>query len=148
MRHGNSHSPSPGQPKALSLRGEEDTAKVGRWLRNKGILPKFIWHSPLPRAAQTAEILSEELGLSPDFMIIKKELAPEGTATEIAREIHGLNKEILIVSHLPLLKSLLSHFLDPEIDPEAFDFSTSTLCALEIIKGKNQWLWSQHPQDL
>jgi len=148
MRHGNSHSPTPGQPKALSPRGEKETAKIGRWLRKNGVYPQLLWHSPLPRAVQTAVLLSEELDLSPDLLILKKELTPEGNASEIAREIHLQNKETLIVSHLPLLKSLLSHFLDPEVDPEAFDFPTSSLCALEILKGKNHWLWSQHPQDL
>jgi phosphohistidine phosphatase SixA len=147
MRHGHSISPEPGKPKALSERGEKDAKAMGKALKKRNAAPAAIWHSPLPRAIQTAELVAEQLKFPAEEMREKKELVPEGNATFTLREVYEQTQDLLIVSHLPFLKSLMSHFADYDAHPEAFDFPTAGVAALEVGKGNAKLLWTLHPKD-
>ena len=148
MRHGNSVTSGPGHLKALSTRGEKEVSKVGGWLQKNKINPKAIWHSPLPRAAQTATLIQKAIGFPGEGLIEKPELVPEGNPTGIIREIYTQNSDLILVSHLPFLKGFACHFFDPETTPEAFEFHTAGICALDLVKGKSLWLWTLSPDDL
>jgi phosphohistidine phosphatase len=147
MRHGNAASPGPDQPSVLTSKGEKEAVKVGLWLRKKIQPPTLLWHSPLPRAAQTAGIIQREMGLPPGILVEKEELLPEGNAAETYRTLYKLKGDLMLVSHMPFLESLLGHFLNPEENPEAFDFPTAGIAALEVGKGNAKLLWTLHPKD-
>jgi phosphohistidine phosphatase len=148
MRHGNAASPGSGQPSVLTSKGEKETAKVGLWLRKNIQPPALLWHSPLPRATQTAEIIQREMELPLGTLVEKEELLPEGNAAETYRALYKLHLDLLLVSHMPFLESLLGHFLDSQENPEAFDFPTAGICAIETEKGKAKFMWALHPVDL
>ncbi len=148
MRHGNAASPGAGKPSVLTPKGEKAVAKVGSALRKRKITPFTLWHSPLPRAAQTAKVIHGLLGLPPEALVEKKELVPEGKVGEIFMEIHRTQGDLMLVSHMPFLKSLMALFLDYVSNPEAFDFSTAGVVALERAEAGNQLLWTIQPEDL
>lgn len=148
MRHGHAASPGSGKPSVLTPQGDKDAAKVGHWLRKNIQPPQALWYSPLPRASQTAGIIQKLLALPPETLLERAELVPEGNASGIYREIHKKTGDLMLVSHMPFLKSLLAHFFDPGEHPEALDFPTAGVCALETGKGKTKWLWALHPSDL
>ncbi len=148
MRHGNAASPGEGKPSVLTPKGEKNVAKVGLSLKKKKMTPLTIWHSPLPRAAQTAGIIQGLLGLPPEALVVKKGLVPEGSDTEIFREIYKFSGDLMLVSHLPFIKTLLAHFLDFQDHPEAFDFPAAGVVALERTGEKNALLWVIQPEDL
>ena len=148
MRHGKSGSLGAGLPAVLTSRGEKDAAKIGKLLKKKKITPLTLWHSPLPRAVQTAGIIQDVLKLPPEAVEEKGDLIPEGSAAEMVRKIHKSQGDLMLVSHLPFLRSLTSHFFDSGEEPEELDFPTAGVCALEIGKGRAKLLWALCPSDL
>lgn len=114
MRHGpaEASSPSGGDfDRSLSEEGRARTARVANELDRRGERPQRIWSSPLVRARQTAEIVSEVVGGNIE---IRDELAPSEAARDLIRE-PSLRRaaSILLVGHAPdvslLVMDLLGH---------------------------------------
>jgi broad specificity phosphatase PhoE len=55
------------RPLALSPKGEKEAKRAGRFLEGKSITR--IWHSPLKRVTQTAQIINENLGLDKSCVV-------------------------------------------------------------------------------
>jgi phosphohistidine phosphatase len=63
LQHGEATSKEVDARRPLTDRGREDVTRVGRTARAAGIRVAAIYHSGKLRAEQTAQILSEELGV-------------------------------------------------------------------------------------
>ena len=67
LRHADAGDPEawegPDEPRPLSDKGEKQADRLGRFLAGVGFKPDAIITSPKLRAAQTAEIVAEHLGL-------------------------------------------------------------------------------------
>src|ERR1700719_2463365 len=64
LRHGEADWPDwkkPDDERPLTERGEKEMHEVGKFLKRIKAKPSLILTSPLPRAAQTAEIAAEHL---------------------------------------------------------------------------------------
>src|ERR687888_1669995 len=64
LRHGEADWPDwkkPDDERPLTKRGKKEMREVANFLARLKVRPRFILTSPLPRAAQTAEIAAEEL---------------------------------------------------------------------------------------
>jgi phosphohistidine phosphatase len=75
---------------------------ITRALSKLGVAPVEIWTSPLVRARETAEILTEELPHTPAIRTVK-ELAPGGSYDQLFEKL-GKNlhlDEIALVGHEP-----------------------------------------------
>lgn len=65
MRHGDAVSADEAgsdHARRLSALGRDRVAATGAWLASKGHLPGLIWHSPLVRARETAELMLAAAG--------------------------------------------------------------------------------------
>lgn len=68
LRHGEADWPDwrgPDDERPLNEKGAREIKRVARFLRKLGFKADEVLTSPLPRAAQTAEIAARELGLQP-----------------------------------------------------------------------------------
>ena len=66
LRHGNAdwpHWTQPDDERPLTEEGKRELKKIGEALRVRRVAPGLILASPLPRAAETAEIVGKELGV-------------------------------------------------------------------------------------
>jgi len=112
MRHADAVSDEVDAARPLSAKGRDQVARVCEALRNvPGIDPEQIWHSPLVRSKETAELLAKGLGLKAPLMLAPG-LEPENDPAAIAAVLETETRDIVIVGHEPhlgVLASLMVH---------------------------------------
>ena len=135
----------------LSAEGRQKTAEVGRGLAQLECRPNRVVTSPLTRAAQTAAILSQELGLTTaaetcDLLIPGK--FPEDTIHWLAAQT---STDIMLVGHLPDMPRLAS-LLVAGHTRAAIEFKKAAVCCLSWDgpprSGAAQLEWLLQPAQL
>jgi phosphohistidine phosphatase len=96
LRHGDAADGSPDAERLLTEKGKEQARAAGLALKKLGVKPAACLTSPKLRAADTARIACEELGIEPQ---LEPKLAggpfdPEALAA-------GLGDDVLLVGHDP-----------------------------------------------
>jgi phosphohistidine phosphatase len=97
----------------LNKRGKRDAPKVGRLLRENGLVPELILSSPAIRARNTAEIVAEESGYEGEI-----EYFPEFYPGDPQAYIEALNRlpdeyrYVMVVGHNPGLEELIETLTD------------------------------------
>ena len=96
LRHGEAAEGSPDAERPLTKKGKEQARMAGRALKKLGVQPVACLTSPKLRAADTARIACEELGIEPQ---LEPKLAggpfdPEALAA-------GLGEDVVLVGHDP-----------------------------------------------
>jgi len=110
LRHAKSSwkQPVDDHDRPLNKRGKADAPRMGRVLRDGGLLPDLIVSSTARRARKTAEKVAQHAGyegsieLSPDLY-----LAGPGAYRRLLREISADFERVLVVGHNPGLEMLL-----------------------------------------
>lgn len=116
---------------------EEGIAKLGTVLRvaaRAGMDPRQILASPYARTAQTASIARRTLGIRNEVSL-SDALTPESSPEEAWAEIRDWEEEapLLVVTHEPLISSLLSFLLG--VSPHLHDFRKAGLAMLEVHRA-------------
>jgi phosphohistidine phosphatase len=94
----------------LSPRGREGARVLGRLLREQHIEPDAILCSPLPRAAQTAELLAtslDYLGVVASLRCLEPAAQPRVAGDAIMRA----GNAVIVVGHEPSISALAAHLL-------------------------------------
>jgi phosphohistidine phosphatase len=109
--------------------------------------PSVVLSSPLLRALQTSEIVSEELGLPPDQIRRSEALRPGSPVKLFLEELSGIGtEEVLCVGHSPDLDDFVSRVLRCPSSITALK-KASVAClqidSLSPAQGVLLWL---HPQ--
>lgn len=111
----------------LSSRGREAARVLGRLLREASIAPDAIVCSPLPRAAQTAELVAagiDYLGHIESWRCLE----PAAQPRVAAEKLQAAGDAIVVVGHEPSISSLGAFLLGrPSFPP----FRTAQCCAIE-----------------
>jgi phosphohistidine phosphatase len=96
LRHGEAAEGSPDAERPLTEKGEEQARAAGRALKKLGVQPAACLTSPRVRAADTARIACEELGIEPQHepKLAGGPFDPEALAA-------GLGDDVLLVGHDP-----------------------------------------------
>ncbi|HKV03623.1 MAG TPA: histidine phosphatase family protein [Candidatus Acidoferrales bacterium] len=93
----------------LTARGVQKTRSAALGLRALGAKPDALISSPYVRAAQTAEIFAEALGLSPEKIRLSEALKPAANPAELLKEIARLKaNEIACFGHAPHLDLMIA----------------------------------------
>jgi phosphohistidine phosphatase len=111
----------------LSARGRELSRVLGKLLREQRVEPDAIMCSPLPRAAQTAELLATSL----DYLGVitsLRSLEPSAQPRVAANQILAAGGAVLVVSHEPLISVLGAFLMGRPAFPQ---FRTAQCCAIE-----------------
>jgi phosphohistidine phosphatase len=96
LRHGDAADGSPDAERPLTEKGEEQSRAAGRALKRLGVRPSACLTSPKLRAADTARLACEELGVEPQH---EPKLA--GGAFDAEALAAGLGDDVLLVGHDP-----------------------------------------------
>ena len=112
------------------------------WPRERGgIAVERVWHSPLIRAVETAEIFCDQL----DITATRREidgLLPDDDIRGIARRLSGFGYPLLVVGHEPHLGRLASMLVCGNVDQDIVEFKKGALLCLEREATKSQTiLW-------
>jgi phosphohistidine phosphatase len=130
----------------LSEQGRRDARRAARLLAERGAKPELILHSPLVRAAQTAEeaagVLKPVGGLEA-FPPLANALSAEALSQELRRRSQDLG-EIMAVGHQPQLGELVE-----SLSQAVFNLRPAGLAVLELKdEGPASFLWACNPEDL
>ena len=113
MRHAKSdwHSHTADIDRPLNSRGAQDAALMGRYLKQKNLVPDKVVISPSQRTRQTASLLLEGLPVDEQQVIVDKELYLAGTETmrEIIELYAADNQCLLILAHNPGMDEMVSY---------------------------------------
>jgi phosphohistidine phosphatase len=131
LRHANAgqkHFSDPGkdEKRPIDKIGEQQSHDVGRAMASIGVTANVIVSSPLTRAMQTAEIVSQELGHE-EKLVIDEALRPEATFEQFKALLnrHKDKAAILVVGHDPSMTEFVNQVLS----------GGRPLAAIEMKKG-------------
>lgn len=93
--------------RALSPRGERDAARMGRHMREQGLIPDRVLCSSAARAQRTWQLVARELGVqTPAESMRELYAAPSGGLFETLRRSAGSASALLVVGHNPGMHAL------------------------------------------
>ena len=141
LRHGEADWPNwnkPDDERPLTKRGKKEMRELGKFLGRLGVRPNMIVTSPLPRAAQTAEIAADYLRTK-----LRKDelLAPGFGMTELRTALKRHHAKVLmLVGHEPDFTNIIS-----ELTGASLKLSKAGVALVEINpefeEGKLLWLF-------
>ncbi|PYM11793.1 MAG: phosphohistidine phosphatase SixA [Verrucomicrobia bacterium] len=130
LRHVEAMDEADDAARRLTRRGEKEAREVGRFVKRAGIEFDAVYSSPLVRAKQTAEIVSEICGTGE--LEIADALLNETSQAQFDGWLKGLPeaKHVLLVGHAPTLADRVRQLLGIAA-PEAFKLPKGGLACLE-----------------
>jgi phosphohistidine phosphatase len=143
VRHGEALSEEEDSARPLSEPGIYHVNLIcGLLARNIAIKPGHIYHSPKTRASETAALMSEALSGSP-APSVHSGLLPQDNPSIWGNLLPEMEKDVLLVGHLPHLSRLASLLLLRDKEREIIDFSPATvLCMEKTYDWKVKWMLS------
>ena len=124
----------------LTREGIHRTKSMARTLAAAGVKPRRLFSSPLVRAQQTAQIISEVLEIK---VITRKALAPGFTIDALPKLIAGLKPtdEVIFVGHEPDLSGAVSQLIGGgEIIMKKGSIARVDVSLQEPLRGALIWL--------
>jgi phosphohistidine phosphatase len=103
----------------LNERGKRDAPRVGRWLREQGLVPDLIISSPSVRTRATATAVAAELGTGAEAIVWEAGIyeASLSQLREVLRRTAAGVAVPMLVGHNPGLEQLLRHLTRAETLP-------------------------------
>ena len=145
IRHAEAADLIPDHARPLTEHGREQVRALGKFLRNpKAFTPQEIWHSPLLRARQTAELLVREIGFKGPCREVRG-LTPEDDPQDIAETLRAGARSIAVVGHEPHLSALGSLFVTGSAVPPVFVMKKGAALALECVGEQAMVRWHVAP---
>jgi len=101
----------------LSKRGEKDAPRMGKLLKDKGLVPDLILSSAAKRAGHTAEVVAEKCGYKGEIVYVNDFYLGEpeaylSTLRDLKEEVDDEKNVVLVIGHNPGLESLLQMLTD------------------------------------
>lgn len=144
VQHGEALAESVDQRKSLSPAGIRDVQALARACVSYGISAREIVHSGKARAAQSAEILGQALGIKVRAIA---GLDPLDPVKPFAEQCAEWEESRIVVGHQPFLGRLATVLLAGYEDPPAVAFQRGGMVCLERT-GPSEWSlqWTCFPR--
>ena len=143
LRHGEADWPDwqgPDDERPLTKKGKKELKRVAEFLAGHEIEPDIILSSPLPRAAQTAEIVADELDLE---VTSEPALAPGFDSTQLAELLkQAAGQDVMLVGHEPGLSEAVSTLTGAQIKLSKAGLVRVDLDDPNQLHGQLIWLLS------
>jgi phosphohistidine phosphatase len=115
----------------LTEKGRKVQGEVTKALRGAGVAPEVVLTSPWLRAAQTAELLTQGLGIAPPIPAAALAADPDLGALDAAVGPRKSKAVLALVGHSPWIEELAALLLTGGADGLAIDFPKSGVLAVE-----------------
>ena len=149
VRHAHAVPEEENVQRPLSARGRKTVRQIAAFFRTSGALqPAQVWHSPLWRARETAEILARGLGLSRKALVETPGLLPDDDPADIARRLASAGEDLAVVGHEPYLGALATRLAIGKGKPSVFEFKKGAVLCLENTGASWQICWYFSPEML
>ena len=140
----------------LNERGKRDAPRMGKRLKEKGILPSLIISSPAKRARSTARRIAKELKYKKDDIKEDRKLyhAEEEVILDVIRKLKDKHTSVMLFGHNPGLTNFVNSLQDKEFDLD--NLPTCGIAAFqlkidswsEIAWGKGTMVFFDYPKRL
>jgi phosphohistidine phosphatase len=137
----------------LNKRGKLAAPRMGRLIRDEGMVPDRILSSTAARARATAEAVAEACGFTGEIELLRQlYLAAPVAYIDAARQVQGDPGRVLIVGHNPAVNTLVRELTSSdEVMPTAalarIELPISRWLELDIeVEGELVGLW--RPREL
>jgi phosphohistidine phosphatase len=143
MRHADAVSDEVDPIRPLSRKGREQVGRVCANLRkDPAFAPAEIWHSPLARSRETAELLARGLGLKAPLILVAG-ISPDDDPTGIAAVLDSAEGDVAVVGHEPhlgVLASIMVH--GPDRAGIFYPFPKASVLSLsrDGKRWRSEWL--------
>jgi phosphohistidine phosphatase len=132
LRHAEAEDGDADADRRLTRKGEKQVVQLATFLR-KHEVPldiREIWHSPLVRAVQTAELFRQELEIEAPLLEAPG-LRPDDDPRPMGLRLACSRKSVLVVGHNPQFELLTTCLLSGGTSPILIDFKKCGLLHLE-----------------
>lgn len=129
VQHGDAVSKDIDPDRPLSDKGRLDVKKLQVFLSGHGVVVSQIWHSGKTRARETAELLRPLLSASSEIHR-RDGLAPNDAPQAFIEELHGIDEDILVASHMPFVSRTVSQALAGSADRALIDFVPGSIAGI------------------
>lgn len=130
VRHGSAVSGAvQDQSRELTDRGREQASAAGTWLAQQPLQAPRLLASPYRRAQQTAELIGQALGIVPEVV---PELVPDADVRHLVEELTAQDRDLILVSHLPLVGHLASLLVDGQVYEQPWSLAECWLLQGEV----------------
>ena len=148
IRHAHAVEADEDPARPLSARGIEQVKALAKFLKPSGAFaPEEIWHSPLARSRETAELLIKHLRLEVPRTLVPG-LEPDDDPAAIAARLTACTHPLAIVGHEPQLGALASLLITGRTEPVKFTMKKCAALALEGIGPHWSVRWHVSPEVL
>lgn len=143
IRHAEAADIVPDEARPLTAHGRHQVASLAQFLqRSEDFRPAVVWHSPLVRARETAQLLLRELSLSTPLREVPN-ITPDDDPRELMPTLSAHLPPLAVVGHEPYLSALASLLVAGTTYPVVFAMKKGAVLALE--RGpNNRWIVRWH----
>ncbi len=132
IRHAHAESAASDKLRPLSPAGQQAVRRLVAALTAAGAFrPVAVWHSPMRRARETAELLVAGCGHGPMPVMEVEGLLPEDDPDEIVPRLWHCSHNLAIVGHEPFLSSLATFLVTGRVAPTVFSMDKGAALCLE-----------------
>ena len=137
VQHAKAASKQADPQRPLTEEGRRDIQKVAAFIKPSNSCLDYLWHSGKKRAAETAEILAEALRIN-KAQAARNGLGPNDDVVVLKNELASLQRDVMIVGHLPFLSKLASLLLAGFESAGTVAFKQGGIACLSR-SDQNQW---------
>jgi phosphohistidine phosphatase len=146
IRHAHALDGDDDAARPLSGKGRTQVRRIAALLRASGVFaPAEIWHSPLVRARQTAELFARRLTLDAPRRAVAG-LTPEDDPRLMVKRLAREGRALALVGHDPHLSALASLLVAGVAAPPVFALKKCSVLALEREAGRWVVRWHVSPE--
>lgn len=128
--------------RGLSEKGMDDIKRISQYISGLGIYIHEIFHSGKKRAHQTAQVLATHLKIE-DNISETDGLSPMDGPEIWFSKVNNLNKNVMLVGHMPHMAKLVSLFLCGNTDKKTIDFEMGCVVCLsrdDDLSWSTDWI--------
>lgn len=145
IRHAHAVSAEVNAERPLSKRGRKQVRQLARFFVDKEVLQfAELWHSPLARSKETAELLKKEMALTVRLVEIEGLEGGDDPNLLVSR-LKTRRASIALVGHEPHLSALASLLIAGVVEPPRFVLQKSGVLALTRTGGNWAVGWQVSP---
>ncbi len=143
IRHAEAADIVPDEARPLTAHGRHQVVSLAQFLKGGGdFRPAAVWHSPLVRARETAQLLLRELAPATPLREVPT-ITPDDDPREIVPALTAHLPPLALVGHEPHLSALASLLVAGATYPVVFAMKKGAVLALERGPGA-RWIVRWH----
>jgi phosphohistidine phosphatase len=146
IRHAHAVDAAEDSERPLSNRGRNQIRQLARFLKQTDALPvSEVWHSPLARSRETAELLIKRLEIETRLKQVDGIEGDDDPAI-MADRLKARRTDLAIVGHEPHLSALASLLITGAAEPPRFVLKKSAVVAIERTQEGWAVRWHVSPE--